>query len=81
MSAFGEEFMFTGLKADDRLFVMAQNPANYHNWSKPIGPHFTVAELKRALAILDAAEAMREALGPSGQDTSERIVPAREESK
>lgn len=69
---FGSEFMFTGLKSDERLYVMAQNPANYHHWSKPIGPHFTVAELKRALAVLDAAEALREALGPSAADTSAR---------
>lgn len=67
MSAFGSEFMFAGLKSDDPLYVMAQNPANYHHWSKPIGPHFTVAELKRACAILDAAEAMRKALGDAPQ--------------
>lgn len=62
MTAFGD-FIFDGLLSTDRLFVMAQNPANSFHWSKPIGPTFTVAELKRACAILDAAEAMREALG------------------
>lgn len=64
------EFLFTGLRGSDRLFVMAQNPANNYHWSKPIGPAFTVADLKRAIAILDAAEAMREALGLSAKDTT-----------
>lgn len=59
------DFMFTGLRDTERLYVMAQNPANNHHWSKPIGPVFTVAQLKRACAILDAAEALREALGPA----------------
>ncbi|MFN4296762.1 MAG: hypothetical protein ACK4FB_07950 [Brevundimonas sp.] len=36
--------------ADDaRLYVMAQNPANYHHWSKPIGPIVTAGELRDAL--------------------------------
>lgn len=61
--AFGSEFLFDGLRSEDRLYVMAQSPANNYHWSTPIGPAFTVAELKRVLAVLDAAESMRDALG------------------
>lgn len=39
-----------GLADRERLIVMAQNPANYHHWTKGVG-EFSVAEARAAFSV------------------------------
>lgn len=49
------------LPRDDRLVVMAQNPANNHHWSRSVAPPVKAGELLSALRFArDTIRAMTE---------------------